>query len=167
MRRQSTLTIAMGLMGISLCAAVSVPSVASADPYGTAGCGLGSMLFKDKPGIIQIFAATTNGTFGTQTFGITSGTSNCESTKSGTASAKAFIQANREAFAKDIARGNGETIANLSALAGCKSDALVGATLQQDFKQIFPSEQVSDIAVSDSVVSSLRAHPELACGDLT
>lgn len=41
------------------------------------GCGLGYILFKDpkNPGIlIQVFAATTNGTFGNQTFGISSGT---------------------------------------------------------------------------------------------
>ncbi len=45
--------------------------------YGTAGCGLGSMAFGNQKGAIQILAATTNGLFGTQTFGITSGTSNC------------------------------------------------------------------------------------------
>ena len=39
--------------------------------YGLAGCGLGSMLIGSKPGIVQIFASTTNGSFGTQTFGIT------------------------------------------------------------------------------------------------
>ena len=36
--------------------------------YGLAGCGLGSMAFGDSPGAVQIFAATTNGLFGTQTF---------------------------------------------------------------------------------------------------
>ena len=44
--------------------------------YGTAGCGLGSLVFGDQPGIIQIVAATLNG-IGGQTFAITSGTSNC------------------------------------------------------------------------------------------
>jgi hypothetical protein len=82
-------------------------------------------------------------------------------------SAKAFIQANREALAKDVARGQGETISSLSTLAGCESDQAVGARLQQDFKQIFTSETATDIQVSDSIVSTLQAHPELACKQLS
>jgi len=40
--------------------------------YGMAGCGLGAMLFGHENSTgKQVLAATTNGTFGTQTFGIT------------------------------------------------------------------------------------------------
>src|SRR5688572_24436401 len=108
MRKYIVLAISVGLTGLT----VAVPA-AHADGYGTAGCGLGSILFGDKPGIIQVLAATTNGTFGTQTFGITTGTSNCEDTAASAQNTKAFVQANREAVAKDIARGSGETIASL------------------------------------------------------
>src|SRR5262245_22752963 len=68
--------------------------------YGAAGCGLGSVFFGSKPGFIQVLAATTNGTSGNQTFGITSGTSNCDTGSGGSASAKVFIAANREALSK-------------------------------------------------------------------
>lgn len=149
-------------------ASVAFASAARADqPYGTAGCGLGSIVFGNSQGIVQIFAATTNGLFGTQTFGITSGTSNCVNTGSSSASAKAFIQANRETISKEIARGNGETISSLTALAGCTDAAAVGSVLQQSFQSIFPNERVSDIDVSNSVVTSLQAHPELACKSLS
>lgn len=38
------------------------------------GCGLGSVIFKGQKGpLMQILAVTTNSSFGTQTFGITSG----------------------------------------------------------------------------------------------
>ena len=131
--------------------------------YGLAGCGLGSLLFGPEPGMIQVLAATTNGTFGTQTFGISSGTSNCTETKAGAASTAAFIQANRETVSKEIARGSGETIASITSLAGCADAAAVGSTLQQSFQTIFPNEQVTDIAVSTSIVETLQAHPELAC----
>jgi len=57
---------ALVIGAIVLCAGAGP---AKADPYGTAGCGPGSMAFWNKPGIIQVLAATTNGTFGTQTFG--------------------------------------------------------------------------------------------------
>ena len=154
--------ILISILGVTF----SMGAVAHADPYGTAGCGLGSLVFENDKGLVQVLAATTNGCFGTQTFGITSGTSNCEDTAGGTASAKAFIETNREAFAKDVARGQGETIANLSSLAGCSNPTAVGSTLQHNFSQIFPSGAVADTTVSTSVVNTLKAHPELSCQKL-
>ena len=148
------LTLALASLGAS---------AAHAAKYGTAGCGLGSMLFDDDKGLVQVLAATTNGTFGTQTFGITSGTSNCEDTAGGTASAKAFIETNREAFAKDVARGKGETISTLASLSGCSDASAVGSTLQHNFVGIFPSATAKDTDVSESAVQTLRSHPELSC----
>ncbi|HEU4405079.1 MAG TPA: DUF3015 family protein [Polyangiaceae bacterium] len=134
--------------------------------YGTAGCGLGSILFGAKPGIVQIFAATTNATSATQTFGITSGTSNCVDAEGGANSAKAFVETNREALAKDIARGSGETISSLSSLAGCGNDKAVGAKLQKSYKKIFPNARVSSGAVGDSVITTLKSDATLACRNL-
>jgi hypothetical protein len=147
-------------------AVMSVASVAMADGYGTAGCGLGSIVFGDKPGMIQILAATTNGTSANQTFAITSGTSNCGSSEVSEASAKAFVETNREALAKDAAKGKGETIASLATLAGCSDAAAVGATLQSNFSTIFPQASVTDQQVGLSVVETLKAHPELSCKQL-
>jgi hypothetical protein len=141
-------------------------AIADAQPYGTAGCGLGSIVFGNSPGIVQIFAATTNGTFATQTFGITSGTSNCVDTSGGAPSAAAFIQTNRQALAKDISRGNGETIKNLATLSGCADASAVGVTLQRNFKAIFPSASVTDTQVSGNVIDVLRSDKALACTQL-
>src|SRR5713226_9340283 len=110
----------------------------AADKYGTAGCGLGSLVFGNQKGIVQIFAATTNGTFGSQTFGITTGTSNCADT-GGMAGIKSFTETNREALAKDMSRGQGETLKNLATLAGCTDAAAVGVTLQKNFSSIIPN----------------------------
>jgi hypothetical protein len=134
--------------------------------YGMAGCGLGSIVFGNKPGMVQILAATTNATFGTQTFGITSGTSNCKDAGGGATSAKSFIETNREAFAKDVSRGSGETIVNLSALAGCRDAKMVGAKLQANFKAIFPSAGIKDTEVSAKAVAVLKADGALACSRL-
>jgi hypothetical protein len=132
--------------------------------YGTAGCGLGSIVIGNKPGFMQVFAATTNGTFGNQTFGITSGTSNCADAGGGAKSAQAFVETNREALAKDIARGQGETISSLSALAGCQG--AVGTALQADFGKIFTKASLTDKQVSGNVVDALKAHGELSCKKL-
>jgi hypothetical protein len=134
--------------------------------YGSAGCGLGSLLFEPSTGFTQVLAATTNGTSGNQTFGITSGTSNCDSGPGSSASAKAFVQTNRSAMAKDIARGKGETISNLSALAGCRDSVAVGSKLQREFKTIFPTAGVTDAQVSDKVVSVLKSEQSLSCSNL-
>jgi hypothetical protein len=128
---------------------------ASAAPYGTAGCGLGSIVFGNQKGIIQIFAATTNGIAGTQTFGITTGTSNCAET-AGSAGARLFIETNREALAKNISRGQGETLRNLSAMAGCNDTAALGAKLQKNFDVIFPNASVPNEQVADSVIKELK-----------
>lgn len=147
---------------------ISATHVAKAEEgYGTAGCGLGSLLFGQKKGFVQIFAATTNSSFGTQTFGITTGTSNCKETGGGSASAQAFVQTNRQTFTKDAAKGQGETISSLSSLAGCQDAKAVGAVLQKDFKSIVPNANASDVEVSKSTVDTLKAHPELACRKLS
>jgi hypothetical protein len=116
-------------------------------------------------GIVQIFAATTNAT-GTQTFGITSGTSNCDDSDTGTASTRVFVEANRVALAKDISRGSGETIAGLASLAGCTDAKAVGTALQHNFGAIFPSATTSDDAVTDAIVSTLKSDASLSCSAL-
>ena len=133
--------------------------------YGAAGCGLGSMIISSG-GIVQIFAATTNATSANQTFGITSGTSNCDDTDSGGGSARIFVEANRVALAKDISRGSGETIDDLAVIAGCGDSKAVGATLQHNFKTIFPSASVSSDQVTDSILTTLKSEASLACSSV-
>lgn len=139
-------------------------SNALAAGYGAAGCGLGSMIIGDKPGFMQLFAATTNGTFASQTFGITFGTSNCGG--GAVASAKDFIETNREALAKDAARGSGETVTSLSALAGCANPAAVGATLQQNYSTTFTSAKASNEEISRAVLQTLKTNKQLGCGKI-
>ncbi|MEN0057326.1 MAG: DUF3015 family protein, partial [Bdellovibrio sp.] len=65
------------LVSLSFAGVVQAASGIKGDgTYGTAGCGLGSLVFGNEKGPVQIVAATLNGT-GVQTFGITTGTSNC------------------------------------------------------------------------------------------
>jgi hypothetical protein len=142
---------------------VSATAAADGPKYGTAGCGLGSIVIGSTPGFSQVFAVTFNATFANQLFAISSGTSNCDSGAGGAKSAKVFIETNREALAKDIARGNGETISSLTQLAGCTDATAVGASLQRNFKTIFPQSTLSDTQVSENVMSSLRSDKALGC----
>jgi len=90
---------------------------ANAAAYGAAGCGLGSMVFKDNSET-QILAATTNGTFGSQTFGMTFGTSNCNNKGLVKLSMQreSFIEANLRDLSREVAAGKGEFVNNLAKL---------------------------------------------------
>ena len=117
----------------------------SGNGYGMAGCGLGSILFGAKPGKIQIIAATTNGIYGNQSFGITSGTSNCDIPEMGQQAA-AFIETNREIVMKEAARGEGETVTALSVLLNCNESAL-----SKDMKANFNHYFGQDVGAYESV----------------
>lgn len=157
----------LSLAAVSTLVLAAGHGVARADGYGAAGCGLGAMLIGSKPGFMQVFAATTNGILGNQTFGISSGTLGCGAAPApAVASAKAYVETNRQSFAKDVARGQGETIVNLSQLAGCADNAAVAAKLQANFKTVFPTANASDAQVSASAVNLLKADTSLRCSKL-
>ncbi len=153
MKKCLALTLAGGMI-------IGSVALASAGGYGTAGCGLGSLVFKDQPGAVQILAATTNGTFGTQTFGITSGTSNCGTglLKSQNGKAAEFAAANMDNLARDIAQGKGESLAAFAELMNVPApqQAAFNLKLQQNFDKIFTSDKVVAAQVVD-VVSQLTA----------
>ncbi|MBL9108828.1 MAG: DUF3015 family protein [Myxococcales bacterium] len=132
--------------------------------YGAAGCGLGSIIFGTKPGLLQVTAASTN-TSGGQTFAITSGTQNCDSIDDHE-TLDAFVAQNREAFAKDVARGSGETIATLTAIAGCADPSAVGRKLKPSFAQIFPTPNARPEAIARRLRTILKADVALACENL-
>lgn len=109
---------------------------ASGQGYGMAGCGLGSVVFGDKPGMVQIFAGTTNGLSGNQTFGISSGTLNCGES-SGSAKAEQFIEVNKVALENEMARGQGESLQSLSQVLECKNQDF-SQSMKSNYQQAFP-----------------------------
>ena len=98
-----------------------------------AGCGLGSIVMGPKDS--QISAATTNAT-GSQEFGITTGTSNCVPDSKGNASVEQenFMFTNYATLSKEMAQGNGTTLAGLAKVMGC------GEQVQSDFFKATQSE---------------------------
>ena len=151
----------LGVLAVSVVAFGA--SVASAAPFGTAGCGLGSIVFGDDPGIVQIFAATTNGTFATQTFGITSGTSNCvDMGRSASVDQEAFVKMNYASLMRDAAAGKGEYLSAFATLLGCEQPAheeLFKVT-QAKHTAIF-TDDAQPAAVLDAVKAEARADATL------
>lgn len=135
-----------------IAAVVMMSTSAFAAKYGSAGCGLGSMIFEgDQTWWKQVLAATTN-TTGMQTIAITLGTSNCDSPaplKIG--QAEAYIEANKVALANDIARGNGETIVGLSKVYGCSNSTEFGQALKANYAAIFPKADAKSSEITHSI----------------
>ena len=140
--------------------------------YGMAGCGLGSLIFGpvNEP-VAQVLAATTNGTFATQTFGISSGTSNCVS--GGVIRAEreqaAFAEVNFDDLKRNMAAGGGEYLRSFSSLLGCEESARpVFFKMTQDrLATIIPSEKAGPIDLVVATKVQIRANPALAraCSD--
>jgi len=126
------------------------------DPKNT-GCGLGSLVFEGQNGLMsQTAAATTNGTSGNQTFGVTSGTSNCEQYKSFTYNEKVdtFVADNMDNLARDIARGQGEYVNTLAVLMEIPKakKAAFRSQLQAHFSDIYTSDQITYSEVVQNIV---------------
>ena len=153
------------LRALLIASAVVVSGPAWADHYGMAGCGLGSMVFKNKPGKIQILAGTTNGILGSQTFGLTSGTSGCVEDMNGDTAAL-YIRTNKEPLMQDISRGSGETLTGLAAMLGCSNVNEVGQVLQQNYESIFSRVDASSKELLNSIGSALKSNHATAksCG---
>lgn len=145
MKKSLALALAFGLLSTN----------AMARGYQAQGCGLGSTLFTDGSSLVhQVLGATTNGTSGNQTFGMTSGTSNCELEASGRRAQMIFIEANKVALANDIARGGGDTLASLTRMYGCGTVESVGPALQQSYSDVFPAENTT-VEHIDSTISKI------------
>ncbi|MBN57430.1 MAG: DUF3015 family protein [Thalassolituus sp.] len=128
---------------IAAAALISASSFAMAD-NGPAGCGLGTaVVFPDANEWHEhVLAATTNGTSGNQTFGMTSGTLGCESANGPLKAAEAFMNDNMDQLAADSARGQGETLDALAQVMGVEAadTAAFRATVQSNFDSMFTTE---------------------------
>ncbi len=127
----------------------SFQAFSSNSDFGMGGCGLGSVIM-GKDGN-QVLAVTTNAT-GTETFSITSGTSNCNPPdEDKSAKLQRFIEANHTFVENDIAKGSGETLSSIAKILDCNGD--IAKKLQSSYATIY-----SDNNVSGNISSVLSGH---------
>lgn len=139
---------------------VTGSAFAAGQAQNNTGCGLGTMLFKgnaDNSVLLQTFQATTNGIYGNQTFGITTGTSDCQQPKNFVSNERVneFMVANMDNLAKDIAQGSGETLDAFAELIGVPAEnrAEFYAQLQSGFSRIFTAPGVQMASVMDNIAT--------------
>lgn len=94
--------------------------------YGMAGCGLGSMVFKENQRSQQWLASIINEVIIPQSLPITTGTSNCFDVDEELSQAEqeVFIDTNFHTLKTDVVRGDGETLRAYADLVGCYKDDL-------------------------------------------
>lgn len=132
-----------------------------------AGCGLGYLLLsnKDNDKVTQVLGATTNGTFGTQTFGISSGTSGC--TEDGAVkvarATEVFVEVNLDSIRQEMAAGQGEYVNTLASLLGAKETNRTQMVrfFHTEYQSLFPNAQTSSEELLKTLSEKLSAHPEL------
>lgn len=96
--------------------------------------------------------ATTNGTSGNQTFGITTGTLGCKKTKFVmNERAEEFVAANMDQLSTEIAMGSGETLDRLAELLDVDDRATFSASLQANYDKIYTSKNVQMADVLDNI----------------
>lgn len=125
------------------------------------GCGLGSLIFKDQDGLLsQVCAATFNGIYGNQTFGITTGTSNCTKATTFASNEKLnkFVSENMDNLALDMSQGHGEYLSTLAVLLDTPVEARPGlyTRLQQNFSQIYTSAEITSSDVLNNLEKLLN-----------
>jgi len=154
----TTSSVLAGYMGDPMKKLLAVISVAALFPVtamaagenNIGNCGWGSKLFDGQAGVApQVLAVTTNGTFGNQTFGITSGTSGC--TQDGAVKSNwqtaLFIDGNRDALARDMSVGSGEALDSLAHLMGVESQDRVAfnRAAKDNMARIFAKDATPEI----------------------
>jgi len=138
---------------VSLAAVVALSTTAFAGVNSQTGCGLGAVIIKDDSSALMLaLQATTNSTFGIQTFGITSGTSGCKKTKLVmNERAAEFVASNMDTLAKEISVGHGESVDTLAELLEVQDKAAFAVALQTNYNSIYKSQSVEMADVLDNI----------------
>jgi hypothetical protein len=148
------------LSKVALALSLTVMAVSGAQASSTqdaAGCGVGTMIFKDQHGLIfNLLATTTNGIlFGTisQTFGIL----NCPADASVSGKIASFIDFNKQQLVVEVAQGKGDHLAALVEMYGVKQADRQAAIAALKANQVAIFSQQSTSAIQGEMNKALQA----------
>jgi hypothetical protein len=134
------------------------------------GCGLGKLAWSDykhpKNIAPQVMMATTNGTFGSQTFGISFGTSGCTNDGQVMAARKSevFVVSTFDSLSQDMARGQGEHLASLATMMGVSVERQPEffSLVQGRYRTLMERGEDSPLAVIKAIQETVVRGPVLA-----
>lgn len=150
------------LIGSVMMVASSVAMASDSGP----GCGWGSMLFKGQSGkASHVVAATTNGTSGNNTFGMTSGTNGCDTSKTiSYTGTSAVVFHNMDRLSNDIAKGDGEILSTVAAVMGIQEQDVptFKRVMHENFDTLYPNSEVTSNQVLDTMIDLMSKDEALA-----
>jgi hypothetical protein len=131
---------------------------------------LGKLLWSDfkrqKDIAPQVLMATTNGTFGSQTFGLSTGTSGCTNDRKVWAAQKTefFVAATFENLAGDMAHGQGEHLTALATLLGVPTDQqeMFATLVQERYRELIDRGETSPSALLKALDEAMAGYPVVA-----
>lgn len=164
MKRALVLLIAIAFVGMQVGLAMA------ANPDTGPGCGLGKLAWGDykaqKEIAPQVMMATTNGTFGSNTFGISSGTSGCTNDGKimGDSKTVMFAELNFDNLSQEMAQGQGEHLASLATLMGVPAEhqGAFFAMTQERYTSLVKAGEASPVAMVKALNEAVAGHPVLA-----
>ena len=114
----------------------------------------------------QVLMATTNGTFGSQPFGFSTGTSGCTNDGKVLAAQKTefFVAATLENLAGDMARGQGEHLTALATLLGVPTEQqeMFSTLVQERFRELIGRGETSPSALIKALDEAMAGYPVVA-----
>jgi hypothetical protein len=153
----------------SLVSALVVAAFSASTAYAddSTGCGFGTIVWDGQSGVApQVLAVTTNGTLGSQTFGISTGTLGCkqDGTVSSAYRVSMFTGSNMESLARDMSSGQGESLETMAELMEIQEQdkARFFQVSQSNFDKIFTAEDVTAGQVIANLKAVMAADAELA-----
>lgn len=144
---------------------VGMSTFALADDTGP-GCGWGSMLFQGSTGApSHVVAATTNSSSGNSTFGMTSGTNGCDTSRTiNYTGSSSVVSHNMDRLSNDIAKGDGEILDTVAAVMGIDSADVptFKRVMHENFSTIYPNSDVTSNQVLDAMITAMKKDQSLA-----
>ncbi len=139
-------------------------------PNNGPGCGLGELAWSDFPNreniAPQLMMSITNVTFGSQSSGISSGTSGCTNDGKLWASEKVnvFAALNFDNLAQEMAQGQGEHLTSLATLMGIPEEnhQAFFAMTQENYITLIQAGETSPKAVVKALHDAMAGHVVLA-----
>lgn len=161
--------LAMILSGLILLLSVGTIHARGVSDKGP-GCGLGKLAWQDYPHpkniAPQVMMATTNASFGSQTFGISFGTSGC--TNDGkimvAEKLKVFASINFENLSQEMAQGYGEHLTSLATLMGVpvEQHPEFFVMIQTHYQGLVKSGSAAPTATITALYDAMGQHPSFA-----
>jgi hypothetical protein len=157
--KRSSRNRAFGLaLGALVGAGLAVPALADND----VGCGVGTKLMEGRQGLAYHVLASCTNAYTLQSVSLTFNLFGCNSNTKVTVDAelRRFAATNLDQLARDVARGEGESLAAFAHLLGVPAaqQGAFGAFTQAHFVDLFPNDGVTSNEMIDAFYRLLDEH---------